>query len=194
MVDVIVPPLPNVPPAPALFAPLLPALPAGVPLAFPKGSEARELSDPPLSAAHPAPLNAIQHTSQANERAVAPAPTNPCCITTYFLHPHTPRIVAGATVSVRPARCFEPKTSPGSTASADPACALLTTCARRRLRAAQLSAGTAASLFHRAQPYETSLQLSIGELRSTLGVPVDGLSAQPRQLHAHAPALAAPGT
>lgn len=58
---------------------------------------------------------------------------------------------------------------------------------RRTVRAWQRSAGTADNLCHGTQPYEALLQLSIGELRAMLGVPLDGLSDRPRELHAHAP-------
>jgi hypothetical protein len=55
----------------------------------------------------------------------------------------------------------------------------------RTLKALQAARGTG-SLFNVAAGYESLLGLSVGELRSMLGIPQEGLAAGPRGLHAHA--------
>lgn len=57
---------------------------------------------------------------------------------------------------------------------------------RRTLRAWRLS-GRGRSLFDDPTPYEQLLTMSVGELRGTLDIPIDGLAIRPRRLHARAP-------
>jgi hypothetical protein len=64
--------------------------------------------------------------------------------------------------------------------------------APRRALSAFRQGGVKPSLLDRADlSYEEILQLSIGELRALLAIPQGGLAEHPRQLHRHAPPLAA---
>lgn len=59
--------------------------------------------------------------------------------------------------------------------------------APRRPWRAYRASGSGPSLFHGTIPYETLLGMSVAELRAALGVPPEGLSREPRRLHARAP-------
>lgn len=61
--------------------------------------------------------------------------------------------------------------------------------APRRTWYAFRSAGTGHSLFALGVPYESLLDLPVGELRALLGVPERGVAWLPRELHAHAPGI-----
>ena len=63
---------------------------------------------------------------------------------------------------------------------------------RRTLRAAKAIAGPRRSLFAVATPYETLLDMTVGDLRALLGAPREGVATTPRRLHAFAPKAAAP--
>lgn len=58
---------------------------------------------------------------------------------------------------------------------------------RRTLRAWRASSSSQASLFHDARPYAEIIASSVGEMRQRMGVPLEGLSLAPRELHSKAP-------
>lgn len=61
------------------------------------------------------------------------------------------------------------------------------TAPQRMLRATRVLAGPRHSLFGMKVPYEKLLDLTVGELRTMLGVPQEGAATSPRRLHAYAP-------